>query len=46
MQEEMISMNNKFSNQASMLVEAVRKAIENNDIRSGSLNLNTLNVRA
>ena len=44
--EEMISMNNKFSNQASVLVEAVRKAIENNDVRSGSFNLNALNVRA
>ena len=44
MREEIISMNNKFSNQASILVEAVRKAIENNDVRSSSLNLNTLNV--
>ena len=46
MREEMISMNDKFSNQASMLVEAVRKAIENDDVRSGSLNLNALNIRA
>ena len=38
-------MNNKFSNQASILVEAVHEAIENNDVRSSSLNLNTLNVR-
>ena len=37
-------MNNNFSNQAGILVEAAHKAIENNDIRSGNLNLNTLNV--
>jgi len=44
MREEIISINNKFSNQASILVEAVCEAIENNDVRSSSLNLNTLNV--
>ena len=37
-------MNINFSNQASDLVEANRKAIENNDIRSGTLNLNILNA--
>ena len=44
--EEMISMSDKFSNKASMLVEAVRKAIENDDVRSGNSNLNALHVRA
>ena len=40
----MISININFSNEASILVEAVCKAIENNNMRSSTLNLNTLNT--
>ena len=44
MRDEMISINSEFASHASTLVEAVRKAIEDNDVRSGTLNLSTLNV--
>ena len=42
----MISMNDEFSNQASVLVEATHKAIKSYDVRSSSLNLSILNACA
>ena len=44
MRDEMINVNSEFSSQSKTLVKAVRKAIKDNDIRSGTLNLSTLNV--
>lgn len=42
---KMIEINDNFMDQSSVVVEAVQKAIQENDIRSGTLNLNTLEVK-
>ena len=42
--EDTNELSSNFSEHAKKMIDAVRTAIENNDIRSGELNLSTLEV--